>query len=270
MAARYADSGLATSAVRILSSRLPVLAVHHYEALLTAYAGSGDIKTAFRILAIMSKAQLEPDMNTTRPIFIHLSGSIELCQRAWADLKSLSEEGHVIPVTAANVILEATWEVGYFDQAVALYKELHEIIETGPNVETFNTLLQGANYAGRKDLCMFLASEMAVLDIKPNQLTYDRLILACLKEEDYEDAFRYLEEMILVGTDKGDGGWWMRSGTALALAKRCAAAFDERAWEIYNQMQQRGMEIKESWISEEWDKGQERLQTKIRQGFLPS
>lgn len=249
IAAHYADSELATAAVRILSTRLPILAMHHYEALLTAYIRSGDIKTAFRILAIMSKAQMEPDMNTTRPIFIYLSKSLDLCQTAWKDLKYLSEDGHVIPVTAANVILEATWDAGYFEEAVSLYKQLHEVIETGPDVETFNTLLQGAVYANRKDLCMFLASEMAALEVKPNELTYDRLILACLKETDYEDAFRYLEEMVDVSADKGDGGWWMRKGTALKLAQRCAAAADERAWGLYNQMLERGIEVQERWIS---------------------
>lgn len=241
LAARQADPGLATSVVRILSSRLPVLQLHHYEALIAAYAGANDNKTAFRILAIMSKANLEPGATSTRSIFVQLSKSENLPRLAWEDLKGLSVDGHQIPVAAANVVLEACTEVGRFDEAVTLYKELHEIIETGPNTDTFNTLLQGAR--GRKDLSMFLASEMAALDVKPNHLTYDRLILACLPEKDYEDAFRYLEEMILVGDDKGDGGWWMRQGTAAAMVRRCAAAGDERAWEIYNEMKNRRMKV---------------------------
>ncbi|CZR66735.1 uncharacterized protein PAC_16636 [Phialocephala subalpina] len=259
LAARYADPGLATSVVRILSSRLPVLQTHHYEALIAAYAGSNDNKTAFRILAIMSKANIEPDATSTRPLFLHLSQSKEYPRMAWDDLKSLSADGHQIPVAAANVVLEACTEVGRFDEAVALYKELHEIIETGPNTDTFNMLLQGAVYAGRKDLCMFLASEMAALDVKPNLITYDRLILACLPEKDYEDAFKYLEEMISVGDDKGDGGWWMRQGTAAAMVRRCAAAGDERAWEIINEMKNRGMKLgnHEKIIQDTW--GQEKI-----------
>ncbi|KUJ17029.1 uncharacterized protein LY89DRAFT_585556 [Mollisia scopiformis] len=254
MAARYADPGFATSIVRILSSRLSVLAPYHYEALLAAYAGSGDMKTAFRILAIMSKAKLEPDTNTTRPLFIQLSQSNINPLVAWEDLKSLSKDGHVIPVTAANVVLEACCETNQFEHAITFYKELHEIIETGPNTDTFNTLLQGAVYAGRKDLCMFFASEMAALDIKADRLTYDRLILACLPDPDYEDAFRYLEEMTLVGKDKGDGGWWMRAGTARAMVERCSAAGDERAWGILKMMMKRGMRAPETWVKDNWGK----------------
>ncbi|KAE8452585.1 hypothetical protein EG329_013844 [Mollisiaceae sp. DMI_Dod_QoI] len=255
IAARYADPGLATSTVRILSSRLPVLAPYHYEALLAAYAGSNDIKTSFRILAIMSKAHMEPDASNTRPLFLHLSQSEDYPRLAWRDLRGLANNGHVMRIAAANVVLEACCEVGNFDEAVSLYKELHEIIPTGPNIDTFNMLLQAAVYAGRKDLCMFLASEIAALDIKPTELTYDRLILSCLSEADYEDAFRYLEEMIEIGDEKeGKDGWWMRHGTAMSMVRRCAVAGDNRAWDIFNEMQNRRMKVDllENFIKENW------------------
>src|SRR3954467_11238904 len=61
LAARHADPDLATSAIQSLTTRHSVLSAFHYEALLTAYVESGDLKTAFRILDIMSRAGLEPD-----------------------------------------------------------------------------------------------------------------------------------------------------------------------------------------------------------------
>jgi tetratricopeptide (TPR) repeat protein len=257
IAARNSDPGLATSVIRILSARRSALAPFHYEALLTAYTGFNDLKTSFRILVIMSKSGLEPDSSTTRPLYVYLTrpGSPSP-KSAWGVLKELSDDGHVIPVAAANVVLESCVQLDYFDEAVELYKELYTIVDKGPNVDTFNVLLQGAARRARKDLSMFLASEMHALNIRPNLLTYDRLILACLAEDDYEDAFRYLEEMIAVGTAQAaeGGGWWMRKGTATLMAKKCVETSDERVWSVLDEMDRRGMRSPElvAHVKDHW------------------
>ncbi|KAH7313160.1 pentatricopeptide repeat protein-like protein [Rhexocercosporidium sp. MPI-PUGE-AT-0058] len=255
LAARYSDPELATSAIRILSGRQSALTAFHYEPLLASYAGSGDLKTAFRVLVIMAKANIEPNPSTTRPLFLKLSESGELAQKAWTELESLVQDGHTIPIAAPNVVLEACIEVGQFEHAVELYKSLHEICESGPNTETFNVLLQGASRQGRKDLSIFLASEMLALGIKPDMLTYDRLILSCLKGQgDFEDAFRYLQEMVEVGADQPDGGWWMRGGTATFLIKRCVHENDARAWDLLDEMARRGIDNLQlrDWVQQNW------------------
>ncbi|KAL5316649.1 hypothetical protein ACEPPN_015698 [Leptodophora sp. 'Broadleaf-Isolate-01'] len=255
LAARHSDPELATSAIRILSGRRSALTASHYEPLLNAYAGAGDLKTAFRVLVIMAKANIEPDTSTTRPLFLKLSASTELTQQAWSELESLVQAGHTIPVAAPNVVIEAYIQAGQFEQAVELYKSLHEICKSGPNTETFNVLLQGASRQARKDRSIFLASEMQALGVKPDMLTYDRLILACLKDQDdFEDAFRYLEEMVEVGADQPDGGWWMRGGTANVLIKRCVEKNDVRAWSLLDEMAKRGIDSFQlrDWVHQNW------------------
>jgi pentatricopeptide repeat protein len=246
LAARYSDPPLATSCIRILSNRQAALSPYHYEALLAAYVGVQDLRTAFRILSIMRKAGVVPDASTTRPLFLYLTSSATLPLQAWDILKNHHEAGHAIPIAAVNVILESLNSIGDVDEAVRIYKQLHNVCEDGPNTETFNTLLQGISKQNKKkDLAMFLAAEMAALGIKPDRLTYDRLILSCLQEHDYEDAFRYLEEMIGVGqgkeTEDGKKGWWMRNGTAAGLVRRCILAKDERAWDLLAEMKERGI-----------------------------
>ncbi|KAE9363568.1 hypothetical protein N431DRAFT_550372 [Stipitochalara longipes BDJ] len=261
LAARHSDPPLATSCIRILSNRQSALSPYHYEALLTAYVGVQDLETSFRILTIMTKAGLMPDMSTTRPLFLYLTSSPSLPLHAWSILESLHEAGHTIPIAAINVILESLNVLGQVDTAVTTYKKLHNICESGPNTETFNILLQGASkQRDKKDLAMFLAAEMAGLGVKADRLTYDRLILTCLQEDDYEDAFRYLEEMIVVGegkeTEDGKRGWWMRAGTAGELVRRCVVARDERFWDLLDEMTVRGMPNHKlrSWADEEWTK----------------
>lgn len=194
---------------------------------------------------IMSKAGFEPDSATTRPLYAYLSQSNSGLLSAWKTLKSLFNDAHVVHIAAINVVIEATIAQQRFDDAVELYKELHTICESGPNTETFNILFQGAEKAHAKDQAMFLASEMMALGIKADHLTYDRLIMVCLYADDYEDAFRYLDEMKEVGKDKfinGRKGWWMRFGTASVMVQRCTEASDPRGREILAEMEKRGMD----------------------------
>lgn len=73
---------------------------------------------------------------------------------------------------------------------------------------------------------MFLASEMVSLKVVPDALTYDRLILVCIKcDEDLDDAWQYLAEM------RGHG-YMMRAGTAIYLARRACELRDRRLWEL--------------------------------------
>jgi len=264
LSARNRDPTLATSAIRVLSSRRSFLLPHHYEALLTAYISSDDIKTAMRILTIMAKAGLEPNSSTTRPIYMHLSKSASLPAKAWDILQELHEDGHQMPAAAANVVIESSVSLGLSSEAIEQYKSLHTICGS-PNTETFNVILQGAaRWDGSKDIAMFLASEMLAAGVKPDSLTYDRLILICLGEEDYEDAFRYLEEMVGAGgsgrsaegdKDSRGKGWWMRGGTAAALVRRCVEAGDARAWDILTQMEDRGLGNAKlrRWVEENWE-----------------
>lgn len=257
LAARHADPQLATSVTKFLSSRR-ALSPFHYEALLSAYTAADDLLTAFRILVIMSKAGYEPDASHTRPLFLHLRYNIDFPPKAWDVLKQLKEDCHRVPTAAANVVLEAMIHAGGGSKALDMYKDLHTICDSGPNTQTFETLLQEVSRGYPKDVGMFLASEMVALGVRPGQLTYDRLIRVCLSEEDYEDAFRYLDEMMNVKTAEGTQ-WWLRAGTATSLVGKCIRAKDERGWGLLVEMERRGMEsgALRRWAEEFWASGGE-------------
>jgi pentatricopeptide repeat protein len=242
-AARHKDSSLATDVIRVLAARSTRLEYHHYEALLEAYVGSDDLKTAFRVLCIMKRARLEPDEGSTRSLYVYLCGHPSRPNQAYEIVKSLHEDGQVVPTAAFNVILEASSTLGALDTAVAHYKTLHLLCADGPTTGTFNALLQGCHKVSEstqrsnKDLAMFLASEMAALGIRPDSLTYDRFILVCLQEPDYEDAFRYLAEMKSMGAGK----WRPRQGTYNALVRRAAASGDDRVDGLLQEMEAHGL-----------------------------
>ncbi|POS86796.1 hypothetical protein EPUL_001754 [Erysiphe pulchra] len=255
-AARHADPYLATSAASILSTR-SALDPYHYEALIEAYAKSKDLKSAFRALCIMAKAGLNPDASNTRPLLACLSSDRKLPSLAWDVLTDIYSDGQTITITAINVILEASASHLNVDEAMLMYKKIHTIC-SGPNTATFNHILQALSKTviPSKKEAMFLASEMKSLGIKPDKLTYDRLILVCIREKDYEDAFRYLDEMIKEGEGKNEGkGWWLREGTAQRCVMTTIVEGDPRGWHILAEMEMRKMKnfVKlQNWAKQNW------------------
>jgi len=177
----------------------------------------------------MEKARVSPDDRTTRNLTKYLEQSSDLAESGFSVLQQLDDQGRDIPIAAFNSILEATIGTLGLDAALEQYKTLHVLRSDGPNTNTFNILLRGCRTERRKDKAMFLAAEMLALKIKPDSLTYDRLLLICLQEDDYEDAFKYYEEMRELGMVP-------RNGTLHTMVKKCGERGDGRAWEILDSM----------------------------------
>jgi pentatricopeptide repeat protein len=199
----------------------------------------------------MKKARLEPTESTTRSMFDSLSKNPNLPSETFEIVKSLTMRGQDIPTAAVNVMIEACVAHGNLKEAIKYYKAFHEICPSGPNTATFNALLQGCSRSpGNKDLAMFLASEMAAFGVRPDILTYDRLVLVCLSDDIYEDAFRYIDEMkaMFEGSE-------LRTGTFNALIKKCVAAGDKRVWGILKDMQNRGHNVEKisRWAERSWN-----------------
>ncbi|KAI9783818.1 MAG: hypothetical protein M1839_003154 [Geoglossum umbratile] len=251
-AARHGDSVLALDVFRVLSNRSVKFEMHHYEALLEAYAGGGDVKSALTVLCAMGDSGIEPSEASTRAIYKSLREQPEGPKEAFEVLRLLRKNGRTIPIIAVNCILDASSFQGNAMLALEHYKQLRGLCPDGPNTTTFNLLVRACGVSHRKDLALFLVSEMQALGVSPDSLTYDRLLLVCLQEGDYEDAFKYLGEM-------EKRGWAPRPGTWKALVAKCAAAGDRRAWELIDRMDERGLDTVKicDWLNEVWGKTDE-------------
>ncbi|KAL9004319.1 MAG: hypothetical protein Q9188_002861 [Gyalolechia gomerana] len=259
-AARHGDCHLATDVVRVLANRNQTLQLYHYEALIESYLPS-DLRMAFTLLTLMTSNGTPPTNSSTRTLFLHLRQSSHLPQTALPILHRLREQNRPIPVEAVNVVIESYIDHGKFEAALETYKTLHNLCPSGPLTSTFNVLLRGCR--GRKSVAMFLASEMVALNVSPDALTYDRLILVCMEEssdeDDMDDGWRYFEEM------RG-AGWWPRPGTAMAMAKRLCQIGDERVWKLQSDDGELGIErsvlkklVDEDWMKDKGTKGSSRI-----------
>ncbi|KAI8958473.1 hypothetical protein F5Y11DRAFT_336132 [Daldinia sp. FL1419] len=236
-ASNHADASLAISAIQMLSNRGKKLELHHYEALIDIHARQKELLKAFTTLCIMSKADLRPSLASTRSIYRALRDSSAETDNALAILNDLRLQ-HNIPTAAFNVVLEATEIHRGFKAALDLYRGVRQICADGPDLETYHILFSHCTM--RKSM-NFLFAEMQTFFIEPTQATYDHLIRISSMQDNYEQAFIFLEKMKSCKTGGQPNNWWISRDSALALIRRCIQAEDIRAQELIEECHKRGM-----------------------------
>ncbi|KAI1134504.1 hypothetical protein F5Y05DRAFT_206992 [Hypoxylon sp. FL0543] len=238
-ASNHADAPLAVSALQMLSNRGRKLELHHYEALIDIHTQQKDLRKAFTILCIMAKANLRPDLSSTRSIFRVIRDSSSETDRALEIISNLKSH-YQVPSAAFNVVLEAIEAHYGFKVALDLYRGVRGICADGPDLETYHVLLRHCTM--RKSM-NFLFAEMEALSIEPSQTTYDHFIRISCMQDDYEQAFQFLEKMKNTKTAGLPNNWWMGRDAALALVRRCIQVEDIRVQELIEECRKRGMSI---------------------------
>ncbi|XXG94503.1 hypothetical protein Hte_000760 [Hypoxylon texense] len=238
-ASSHEDAALAVSAIETLSRRGKKLELHHFEALIDIHTRQNDLVKAFTILCIMEKADLHPDLSSTRSIFrilLHSSSETEAAMRLLHKLRL----DYKVPAAAFNVVLEATVIHRPFKVALDLYRSVRQICIDGPDIETYHVLL--AHCIQRKSM-NFLFAEMQAFSIEPTWATYDHLIRISTMQDDYSQAFHFLYTMGSSTAATLPEDPWPSRGSALALIKRCIEAEDIRVQELIEGCRKRGMSI---------------------------
>lgn len=235
----HADAALAMNAIQMLSARGKKLELHHYDALIDIHAQQKDPLKAFTTLCIMAKADLRPDSSSTRSIFRTLRESVSETDRALEILHGLRSH-YKVPPAAFNVVLEAIQAHHGFSMALDLYRSVRQICADGPDLETYHILL--GQCTTRKSM-NFLFMEIEAFSIEPTWATYDHLIRISSMQENYEQAFRFLNKMRSSKTAGLPNNWWLSRDSALALIRRCIQAEDIRVQELVQECRKRNVSI---------------------------
>ncbi|KAG2153753.1 uncharacterized protein EDB93DRAFT_1134621 [Suillus bovinus] len=193
-AGRHGLSNLATDVIRVLRSMGADWQEYHFAPLVEAMCNAGNLKDAFGTLDLMRSSNIFPTAITTQPIYDVLKQDIDKVDSAWGLLDKLKSEGKSIDRTAINAIIRAAISLSDLQRAVGAYKAFPDY-KCVPDVDTFNTLLSGCIVASHRGLGDRLLLDLQELGIKPDATTYERIIILCLTQATYEDAFFYLEEM---------------------------------------------------------------------------
>ncbi|CAB5368736.1 unnamed protein product [Rhizophagus irregularis] len=173
----------------------------HFSPLTRAYVNAGDIKNAMESLNIMRQAGFQVGFFDTSSTGLYslIRKDKRTIDNAYYCLEELHKEGKIVDVSALNVVIAACSNIGYkrnvdMIRALETYKAA-EKLGVQPNVETFSSILLVCLSAKRKDLADQLWKEMLELKIVPSSLAYNRMIAIICTQDDYEEAFAYLEEM---------------------------------------------------------------------------
>lgn len=153
---------------------------------------------AVRVLGAMATAGLNVQRASTRTLLSTLQADPRRIDAAHRTLASMKKAGTDVPTAAVDTLIEAAVHYAalsapvdagaardWLRKAVDLYKGLGALCAAGPGIHTFNILLGGcADVGGEKATAMFLAAEMVARGMRPNAVTYDRLVLVCLRGAD--------------------------------------------------------------------------------------
>lgn len=196
--ARIPNPQLSTLVIASLKNQFIPLQEHHLAPVIEAFAKSGNIKEPFILLGIMRQNKITPQLETAQPILDAISKSLDSVDDAYYLLQDLHKQGEVIDASALNVIISASIKLGDIHRALSTFQEI-DSFKLKPSTETYNILLSGCIDTSNRTLGDKLLTLMKKQDVQPDKRTFERLVVLCLTQSTYEDAFYYLEEMKSAG-----------------------------------------------------------------------
>ncbi|KAG7024513.1 Pentatricopeptide repeat-containing protein [Cucurbita argyrosperma subsp. argyrosperma] len=170
-------------------------------AVLEACVHCGDIDLALRTFNEMSKPDNCGLDNVSYGTLLKGLGEARKIDEAFQLLESV-EEGTAIgsPTLSAPLIygvLNALTEAGDMRRANGLIARYGFLLHEGGNlsISVYNLLMKGYISSGVPQAALALYNEMLNLELKPDKLTYNTLISACVKINKLDAAMYFFEEM---------------------------------------------------------------------------
>lgn len=239
-AARHGQAALATEALDLLSQRARVLP-YHYEAVVEAFAASGDMAGALRVLCIMKKNGTSIGREHTSSIRTAIGRMPKIVDQAEAAVRRLAEAG-AVPLAAASAVVEAAAATLGSERAMGLYGDLAMVCGEAAEATTMQTLIMHSKEgettrALTRDYTAKVAEEA---DPARSPGAYSKLITACAKAGELDLALRFAARAVaLVGP--GDESR-RQLGWVKPLLDCAATRGDGRIWDVLDELERRGDE----------------------------
>lgn len=232
-AARHGDASLATEALDMISQRTRVLA-YHYEAVAEAFAATGDMVGAFRILCIMKKNGIRIVRGNTRVVYEALRRHPKLIADAETALHTMALDQE-LPVAVVGVVIEAIAETQGTDAAIPLYRDVSTLCGGGEHASstTIQTLIINSpdEEITRSLVKDYTANITEDDDPVRNLHVYSALVTKCAEANELDLAFRFANQLLQsTGSQDKELGW------VKALVTKAAEAEDKRVWGVVDEL----------------------------------
>lgn len=239
-AARNADARLASEALAIISERMRAQS-HHYEAVVEAFVGSGDLAAAIRTLCIMEDGGLRIGRSQTRRLHAILRSRSELLDGAEAAVREAAG-ARPVPRAAAAAIIEALAQTHGSARALPLYRDLPKLCGVEPpNARMIQTLvIHSADEATAKFFAKEYADQISESeDPKQTNLSLSALITKCAEAGEMDLAFRFTKQALAGGITRSSR---LSPRWIYVLVEQAMAREDGRVWPVVDELLSTGNE----------------------------
>ncbi|KKZ66296.1 hypothetical protein EMCG_07960 [[Emmonsia] crescens] len=223
MTSRTGNTSLASKVFRVLREREGIFLLEDYNCLVDTYLAAGNLSLALRVLCTAQTATFTLDETATRSIFTYCIEKNIPPRTVWQKLTNMkTKERRNVPLVAVNAVIEMAVHHKSMTVALEFYRELADVFKHRPSATTFNHLIRGCRVTGAHEMANFFVQEMILLDVFPDRMTYEYLVLLCVDAGRFREAHRYFVEMM-------DSGFALTPGSKVHVRTRCFDSEDQYA-----------------------------------------
>ncbi|KAG0736965.1 hypothetical protein G6F57_012540 [Rhizopus arrhizus] len=260
-AGKNADPQLSSSVIEYIGRQGYPYRECHFQLLLETFALSGNIIGTFELFNVMRAVGIIPNKKTVAPIvsiFVHDKNAIEKAKDALHHIASANSEK--LDIAAFNLVIHVLASSGKNEEAISL---LNQIDEFGlkPNNETLDAALDACIHSKDVTLGEEIYKDMISKGVKKTVSTLNKMVVLMCTQDDYEDAFKYLEEMKHLSMVPYRGSYYK-------LVKKLAASNDSRLNIALDDMKDYGYKL--STHLEQYIQKAEELEIERKEGLLSS
>ena len=237
VAADHGDSALGSDVIRVIGKLGFPYKASHFAPLVEAFAMTGNWKSTLQVLHLMRKAGVIPTQETTRSIASKLGHDVDAVRIARTALDELKKE-NAVDILAFNVIIHAFAYNNQYADAMETFSKAAEMQVT-INIETIHAVLDACIHAKEANVGIKVFNQYVMngnKSIKADSTTMSKMVTLMCTQDDYEDAFKYLELMKAMGLIPLRGCYYM-------LVKKLASHQDSRLSIALDEMKACGYEM---------------------------
>ncbi|CAO3661355.1 unnamed protein product [Rhizopus stolonifer] len=195
IAGKQGDPRLSSAVIDYLGKNGFTYRECHFQLLIESFAAKGDMKATFELFHVMRTAGIIPNRKTVTPIisiFVRDKNAIRNAKDALN--KIASTEPEKLDITAFNLVIHVLASKGEHDDALSVLNQIYEL-KLKPNSETLDAALDICIHDQNIPLGVTMYKNMISDGIQRTPSIMSKMVTLMCTSDDYEDAFKYLEEM---------------------------------------------------------------------------
>jgi pentatricopeptide repeat protein len=194
LAGKHGDPTLAGDVIRFIGQEGYRYRECHFVPLVDAFASTGDMRNTFQVFSAMRKVGVIPNKKTAIPIAYRLGKDKNAVRKAREALREIAADGQEVDISAFNLVIHSLAYNKEYDDAITLYAQSKEF-NVKPNDETLSAVLDACIHCKDAELGVSIYQELLSKGVKASVSSLSKMVTLMCTQEDYDDAFKYLERM---------------------------------------------------------------------------